>query len=57
LGDQVLTDGLAAQTRISGSEPAMDTLQVNTLGGRDTVALAPDVSQLIAPIVDLGSGQ
>jgi Ca2+-binding RTX toxin-like protein len=53
---QVLTTGLAAQTTIDGSEPT-DMLRVNTLDGRDDVQVAPDVSALITPIVDLGAGQ
>jgi Ca2+-binding RTX toxin-like protein len=56
-GSQVLSTGLAAQTRIVGSEAANDTLRVNTLGGNDKVTVAPDVSQLINPVVDLGAGQ
>ena len=55
-GSQVLTTGLAAQTTIDGSEPT-DVLRVNTLGGRDDVQVAPDVSTLITPAVDLGAGQ
>ena len=56
-GAQVLTTGLAAQTTITGSEAALDTLRVNTLGGRDDVQVAPDVSTLITPVVDLGADQ
>ena len=56
-GDQVLTTGLAAQNTIAGSEAALDTLRVNTLGGRDDVQVAPDVSTLITPVVDLGADQ
>jgi hypothetical protein len=56
-GAQVLTTGLAAQTRIAGSEAALDTLQVFTLGGDDDVTVAPDVKDLITPIVDLGTGE
>ena len=56
-GSQVLTTGLAAQTTIAGSEPANDILRVNTLGGRDDVQVAPDVSTLITAVVDLGAGQ
>ena len=56
-GSQVLTTGLAAQTTITGSEAALDTLRVNTLGGRDDVQVAPDVSTLITPVVDLGADQ
>jgi Ca2+-binding RTX toxin-like protein len=56
-GGQVATTGLAAQTTISGSEPANDTLDVNTLGGNDQATVAPDVSDLIVPIVDLGADE
>jgi hypothetical protein len=56
-GSQVLTTGLAAQTTIAGSEAANDVLRVNTLGGRDDVQVAPDVSTLITPVVDLGADQ
>ncbi|HEX6621642.1 MAG TPA: calcium-binding protein [Solirubrobacteraceae bacterium] len=56
-GDQVLTAGLSAQTTIAGSEAALDTLRVNTLGGRDDVQVAPDVTTLITPVVDLGADQ
>ena len=51
------TTGLAAQTTIAGSEAANDILRVNTLGGRDDVQVAPDVSTLITTVVDLGAGQ
>jgi len=34
-----------------------DTLEVNTFAGDDRVTVAPDVSQLIAPIVDLAADQ
>ena len=54
---QVFVAGLAAQTRIVGSEPAFDTLRVQTLGGNDLVSVAPGVSDLIAPLVDLGPDQ
>ena len=56
-GSQVQVKGLAAQLGITGSEPANDGLQVNTLAGNDKVTVAPDVSQLIAPIIDLGADQ
>src|SRR3954447_25673376 len=56
-GTQVVTTGLAAQTAITGSEVANDVLRLNTLGGRDDVQVAPDVSTLITPIVDLGADQ
>jgi Ca2+-binding RTX toxin-like protein len=56
-GSQVLTTGLAARTTIAGSEAANDILRVNTLGGRDDVQVAPDVSTLITAVVDLGADQ
>ena len=54
-GSQVSVSGLAAVTTISGSEPALDTLRVQTLDGKDTVTVAPGVAGLITPIVDLGN--
>jgi hypothetical protein len=57
MGAQVVTTGLAAQTAITGSEAANDVLRVNTLGGPDDVQVAPDVSTLITPVVDLGADQ
>ena len=56
-GPEVLTTGLHTQTRISGSEPALDTLLVQTLAGNDEVTVAPDVSDLINAVVDLGDGE
>jgi RTX calcium-binding nonapeptide repeat (4 copies) len=56
-GGQVSVAGLAAETRISGSEPALDTLLVQTHEGNDDVTVAPDVSDLINPIVDLGADE
>ena len=55
-GAQVLTTGLAAETRISGSEAANDTLHVNTLGGDDRVTVN-DVLSLITPVIDLGADE
>ena len=57
LGSEVLAAGLAAVVRIVGSEAANDTLQIRTLGGDDEVTVAPDVSALIAPFVDLGADE
>jgi Ca2+-binding RTX toxin-like protein len=54
---QVEVKGLPAQLGITGSEPANDRLQVNTLAGNDKVTVALEVSQLIAPIIDLGADQ
>ncbi len=56
-GSQVQVKGLPAQLGITGSEPANDSLLINTLGGTDRVTVDPDVSQLIAPVVDLGADQ
>jgi hypothetical protein len=56
-GSQVLTKGLPVQTAIAGSEAANDTLQVDTLGGKDRVTVGSDVTGLIKPSVDLGAGQ
>ena len=53
----VLVSGLASQVAISGSEPANDQLLLNTLGGKDRVTVAPGVSGLIQPVVDLGTDQ
>ena len=44
-------------TRIVGSEPALDTLLVQTLDGNDDVTVAPDVADVITPVVDLGGGE
>ena len=55
-GAEVLADGLAALVRIAGSEAANDTLRIQTLDGDDNVIVAPDVIDLIAPVVDLGAG-
>ena len=56
-GAQVQTTGLVPRLSILGSEPSGDTLRVNTLAGEDRVTVAPDVSQLITPVVDLGADQ
>jgi Ca2+-binding RTX toxin-like protein len=57
LGNNVTVLGLPAQLQIAGSEAVNDSLQINTLGGTDTVAIASGVSQLINPSVDLGADQ
>jgi hypothetical protein len=54
VGAAVAVTGLAAATTVSGSEQSLDTLRVQTLDGRDTVAVAAGVADLIIPIVDLG---
>ena len=55
--NDVLVSGLHTHVRIAGSEQANDHLQVNTLDGKDKVNVAPEVSQLIQTVVDLGAGQ
>ena len=57
LESNVVVSGLPAQLQVSGSEVANDGLQINTLGGKDSVAIASGVSQLIDPSVDLGADQ
>jgi hypothetical protein len=54
---QVDVTGLQAATQITGSDVALDQLQVNTRDGNDSVNVAPDVSTLIGVGVDLGLGQ
>ena len=53
-GAKVKGSGLQPQTLIGGSEPANDTLRIQTLAGDDTVTVAPAVVGLIQTIVDLG---
>ena len=53
----MLTTGLAAQTTIDNSEGVNDTLQINTLDGRDSVTVDPDAELLITPVINLGAGQ
>jgi Ca2+-binding RTX toxin-like protein len=57
VGAQVQTSGLVPRLSIAGSEPTLDTLAVNTVAGADAVTVAPDVSTLINPVVDLGADQ
>ncbi len=56
-GDQVVEAGLPTETRISGSEPGVDLLRVNTLAGNDSVFVDPAANDLIATAIDLGTGQ
>ena len=53
----VLIKGLPVQTTITGSEASMDSLDINTLNGKDSVLVAREVGALINPVVDLGPGQ
>ena len=52
---RVDVEGLQAETRITGSEPDFDHLQVNTLGGRDKIRVDDGVSTLIGVDTDLGT--
>jgi hypothetical protein len=53
----VFVNGLVPDTTITGGEAANDRLQLNTLGGNDTVTIGSGVSDVIAPSVDLGADQ
>ena len=57
VGGNVVVTGLPAQLQVSGSESANDGLQINTLGGKDSVSVATGVNQRINPSVDLGADQ
>ena len=54
-GDTVVEFGLPTETFITGSEKTLDTVHVNTLAGNDDVFVAPEVFDLINPIIDLGA--
>ncbi|SRR6266542_1190413 len=56
-GTQVDVSGLRAETRITGTDPALDQLQVDTLGGNDAVSVDPSATALIGVTTDLGPGQ
>jgi hypothetical protein len=56
-GSEVHVAGLPAQTWVYGSEGGTDTLLVQTHDGNDDVTVAPDVADLIVPVVDLGAGE
>jgi hypothetical protein len=47
----------AYSASLAAALTAGHTLAVNTLGGADTVSVAPDVSTQINPVVDLGAYQ
>ena len=49
-GDRTVVSGLRAATSIAAGEPT-DVLRVDTRAGKDTVTVAPDVSQFITPVV------
>ncbi len=53
----VLVSGLHTQVQVAGSNATQDSLDVNTLAGRDRVTVAPGVNQLITPVINLGPDQ
>ena len=57
VGSNVVVNGLPAELQVTGSEAAEDGLQINTLGGKDSVSVAAGVNQFINPSVDLGADQ
>ncbi len=57
VASNVVVTGLPAELQVAGSEAVNDGLQINTLGGKDSVSVASTVSQLINPSVDLGADQ
>jgi hypothetical protein len=52
---RVDVEGLQAETQISGSDPTLDHLQVNTLAGHDKIRVDDGVSTLIGVDTDLGT--
>ena len=54
-GAQARVTGLAATTRVTGSEAALDMLRVHTLGGDDEVTIASNLDDLIGLAFDLGA--
>jgi len=56
-GSSVVVSGLPTELQLTGGEAANDGLQINTLGGKDSVSVAAGVSQLIKPTVNLGADQ
>ncbi|MFL5796847.1 MAG: calcium-binding protein [Actinomycetota bacterium] len=56
-GTQVDVSGLVTETHMTGTDPALDQLQVNTLEGNDTVTVDPSATALIGVTTDLGPGQ
>jgi len=56
-GTQVDVSGLQPETRITGTDPALDHLQVNTLDGNDQVTVDQSALALIGETTDLGPGQ
>jgi Ca2+-binding RTX toxin-like protein len=55
-GSSVLVNGLAAQVSIGGQEAANDILQINTLGGDDTIDASALSAGQISLSIDAGAG-
>jgi len=56
-GSRVNVSGLRTKTSITGSEVALDGLEVKTLDGNDQVTDDPSADALIHVTTDLGPGQ
>ena len=56
-GEQRRRDRAPGRLQVAGSEATNDGLQIDTLGGKDSVSVASTVSQFINPSVDLGADQ
>lgn len=54
---EVAVSGFRTVTQITGSEINNDQLQVNSLGGNDTIDVTPAADALIGVTFDLGTGQ
>lgn len=54
-GAQARVRGLAAETRVTGSEAALDVLRIHTLAGDDEVTISSNLHELIGLAVDLGA--
>jgi hypothetical protein len=55
--NRVDVSGFPADVHVLGAEAGNDILRVNTLGANDDVTVAPEVADLIATAVDLGTGE
>jgi Ca2+-binding RTX toxin-like protein len=55
-GSSVSVSGLSAQVTIAGTDPAMDSLIVNGLGGNDTIDASALAASVISTTIDGGDG-
>lgn len=56
-GTSVAVSGLHSVVNISGTDTALDSLEVNTGGGNDSVSVSDAAKALLTVAVDLGTGQ